>query len=169
MKVYAAQDRPLHIGYGQTNSQPSTVRRMLEWLDVKKGQRVLDVGSGSGWTSALLAWLAGETGKVYAVEIVPELVAFGRDNCQQQGIRNVTFTQAGTGYGLATHAPYDRILVSAGADDLPEELVRQLKVPGKLVIPIGTTIWEIAKDAHGELHQTPHEGFMFVPLLPPKQ
>src|SRR3990167_9573247 len=91
----AAFDMPLPIGSVQTNSQPLTVRMMLEWLEVDKGNKILDVGSGSGWTSALLAHLSGPSGSVIAVEKVPELVEFGKNNCRKLGIKNVEFHQAG--------------------------------------------------------------------------
>src|SRR5665647_1698314 len=90
-------DVPLPIGSGQTNSQPSTVRQMLEWLDAQPGDKVLDVGSGSGWTTALLSSIVGSKGKVFAVEKIPELVEFGRNNCA--GARNVQFFQADKEYG----------------------------------------------------------------------
>lgn len=163
-RSHADEDRPLPIGYGQTNSQPSTVRQMLEWLDVEPGQRILDVGSGSGWTTALLGKLVGKSGHIYAVELVPELVDFGRSNCEAAGIRNVEFHEVGETIGLPSHAPYDRILVSAGASRLPDELLEQLKSPGRLVIPVGETIYEIDKDEAGKLTKTEHHGYVFVPL-----
>lgn len=95
---YVEIDAPIPIGYGQTNSQPSTVRQMLGWLDVRDGQKVLDVGSGSGWTTALLSRLVGPSGHVYAVEIVPELVEFGRDNCRRIDVKNAEFYEAGSSY-----------------------------------------------------------------------
>lgn len=165
VKPNAAADVPLPIGYGQTNSQPYTVRRMLEWLDVREGQRILDVGSGSGWTSALLAHLTGEHGTVYAVELVPELLAFGRDNCQRYGATNIEFCPAQASFGLPEYAPYDRILVSASAAELPAGLLDQLAIGGTMVVPIGSSIWEITKDRRGEVHRKKHPGFMFVPLI----
>lgn len=164
MRPYTHEDRPLPIGHGQTNSQPSTVWRMLEWLDVKPGQKILDVGSGSGWTSALLARLTGTDGHVFAVEKIPELVAFGEQNCQLAGISNASFFPAGTTFGLPEHAPYDRILVSAGAGELPQELIDQLKPGGKIIIPVQYDILEITKNQSGTLDITPHSGFVFVPL-----
>lgn len=161
----AKEDRPLPIGYGQTNSQPSTVRQMLEWLGVEPGQTILDIGSGSGWTAALLARLTGKDGYVYAVELVPELVTYGRDNCESAGVTNVTFYQADKHIGLPAHQPYDRILVSAGASRMPDGLLDQLKSPGKLVIPIGETIYEIAKSIDGSIEQIKHPGYVFVPLI----
>lgn len=162
---HANEDRPLPIGYGQTNSQPSTVRAMLEWLDPKPGEHVLDVGSGSGWTSALLARLVGETGSVVAIELVPELVAFGKANCQSLGITTITFHEAGAHFGWPAQAPYDRILVSASASRLPSEIIGQLRPGGKLVIPINYSIHEITKCPDGGLDDIEHTGYTFVPLI----
>lgn len=161
----AAIDSPLPIGYGQTNSQPSTVRMMLEWLDPKPGDKVLDVGSGSGWTSALLSYLVGSEGLVYAVERIPELVRFGRDNCKQLGLGSVHFYEAGDSYGLPECAPFDRILVSAAADELPSELISQLKVGGRMVIPIKSNIHIISKNTEIDIEDTVVPGFAFVPLV----
>jgi len=158
-------DAPLPIGFGQTNSQPTTVRRMLEWLEVEPGNKILDIGSGSGWTTALLARLTGPEGQVYAVEVVPELVDFGRGNCQKAGIKNAEFYQAGTALGLPRFAPYDRILVSAAANRLPQELLEQLKNGGKLVIPVNNDILEIEKRAGGQIETFAHPSFVFVPLI----
>ena len=158
-------DMPLSISFGQTNSQPTTVRMMLEWLDAKTGQKVLDVGSGSGWTTALLAHIVGKAGKVYAVERIPELVEFGRSNCRKLKILNAEFYAAGQGYGLPQHAPYERILVSASADEFPTELLDQLKVGGKLVVPVSSTIYEITKLPKGKIKTIEHPGFIFVPLI----
>jgi len=164
LREEADVDVPLPIGYGQTNSQPTTVRMMLEWLDPHPGDKVLDVGSGSGWSTALLGYIVRPKGKVYAVERVPELLVFGRSNVKRAGIRNAEFFQASDVFGLSDHAPFDRILVSATAGTLPRELVEQLKTGGKLVIPVGSTIYEITKTKEG-LRTTPHPGFAFVPLI----
>lgn len=161
---YADEDRPLSIGYGQTNSQPSTVRKMLEWLDAQPGDRVLDIGSGSGWTSALLSHIVGPTGKVFAVEIIPELVKMGEENCRKLDIQNVEFFQAGDQMGLPPYAPFNRILVSAAARQMHEELHEQLAPNGKLVIPIQNTIFELTNTSHGWQQHT-HPGFAFVPLV----
>lgn len=164
LRDQALLDMPLQIGFGQTISQPSTVEAMLEWLEPEEGDRVLDVGSGSGWTSALLGYLVGDEGKVCAVELISELVTFGKENCQKAGISNVVFFQAGSQYGLPEHAPYDRILVSAAADALPPDFLQQLKVGGKLVIPIGHDILEITKTSVDDSETLRHSGFAFVPL-----
>lgn len=158
-------DMPLPIGYGQTNSQPSTVRMMLEWLEVEPGNKILDVGSGSGWTTALLANLTGPKGMVYAVEIVPELVRFGRANVERLDIKNARFYRAGKTFGLPDKAPFDRILVSAAAQKLPTELLDQLRVGGKMVIPVRSDVLEIEKTSDKTYETHRHPGFAFVPLI----
>lgn len=161
----ASADMPVPIGYDQTISQPTTVAMMLEWLDAQPGDKVLDVGSGSGWTTALLSDIIGPKGKVYAVERIPDLVEFGRDNCEKAGVKNASFHQAGDNYGLPEYDPYDRILVSASADKVPDELLGQLKPGGKLVLPVYDSIFEISKHPDNKTEAIEHPGFVFVPLL----
>jgi protein-L-isoaspartate(D-aspartate) O-methyltransferase len=158
-------DAPIVIGYGQTNSQPSTVRTMLQWLNPKWGDKILDVGSGSGWTTALLANLVGSTGEVFAVERIPQLVMFGDNNCKQMHIDNVRFFKSGDIIGLPDFEPYDRILVSAAATELPKALLRQLAVGGRMVIPIKTSVFIIDKQNKNNYSAMEHPGFIFVPLL----
>lgn len=161
----ADADMALPIGHGQTISQPTTVRMMLEWLDMKEGDHVLDVGSGSGWTTALLSHIVGSKGRVYAVEKVPELVKFGRENAKRAGVKNAEFYQAKDELGLPEHAPYDRILVSASAVRFPAELLDQLKEGGKIVVPVGYDIFEVTKSYENQYDTQTHSGFIFVPLL----
>lgn len=158
-------DAPLPIGFGQTISQPTTVRLMLGWLEAKPGEKILDIGSGSGWTSALLSQIVGPKGSVFAVERVPELVKFGRDNCSKENIKNVKFFQASDAFGLLQASPYDRILVSASAKRFPKELLDQLNISGKLVIPIQNDILEITKISDQKYKTKTHSGFVFVPLI----
>lgn len=166
MKQFSMFDEPLSIGFEQTISQPTTVRMMLEWLDPQPGDHILDVGSGSGWTTALLSTLAGPNGRVEAVELVPELLAFGKGNCARFGIMNAFFHPAEKVFGYSAGAPYDRILVSASAEIFPWELVDQLKPGGKLVLPVGNDIWEVEKTGErGEYRLERHPGFVFVPLV----
>ena len=138
---------------------------MLEWLDVQPGNNILDVGSGSGWTTALLAYLTGPAGKVIAVEKVPELVEFGSSNCHKLGIKNVEFHQAGNKFGYEQKAPYDRILASASASKMPQELITQLKPGGRLVVPVKYSVFVVTKDKNGKVGQTEYPGFAFVPLI----
>ncbi|MNH29217.1 Protein-L-isoaspartate O-methyltransferase [compost metagenome] len=139
---------------------------MLEWLSPRPGEKVLDVGSGSGWTTALLAHLVGREGAVYAVEKVPQLVRFGMKNCKRVGTRNAHFFKAEEEYGLSRFAPYDRILVSAAATDLPGALVGQLKMSGRMVIPIRGSIHVIDKIDETTIEDVEYPGFLFVPLIP---
>ena len=161
----ARLDQPIPIGYGQTNSQPSTVYQMLHWLDARPGMRVLDLGSGSGWTTALLCRIVGKKGFVYAVERIPELLTFGSYNCSKYSFENVEFHQAGDALGLLAHAPYDRILVSAAANSLPGPLINQLAVGGRMVVPVGHTVLEVDKMTEDAYETIEHHGFIFVPLI----
>src|SRR5215217_740146 len=123
----ASYDGPIDIGHGQTNSQPRTVAAMLLLLDVRAGQRVLDVGAGSGWTTALLGHLVGRTGLVVGVEVVPELAVWGEHNVRRVAGDWATVSQAAPGvFGDPARGPYDRILVSAESAEIPAELLDQL-------------------------------------------
>lgn len=158
------EDYPLGIGRGQTISQPRTVAMMMEMLSPKEGHRILDIGSGSGWTTALLAYIAGESGSVVGVERVSELVKFGSSNLKKYNFKNAKIIQARDELGIEGEK-FDRILVSAAAKEFPYELKNQLKVGGKIVIPVQNSIYEMTKDESGELDGVEHYGFTFVPLI----
>lgn len=162
---YSYFDEALPIGYNQTISQPSTVAFMLTLLNVKAGQRILDIGSGSGWTSALLGFLVGKNGKIYGVERVKKLIKFSRQNLKKI---NYTWVKIYTNQkilGLPHFAPYDRILVSASAQEFPQVLIKQLKIRGIMVIPIIDTIYKITKTNTDDLIIEEFPGFAFVPLV----
>ena len=163
-KSFAGEDRPLNIGYGQTNSQPSTVAFMLELLQPQTGDTVLDVGAGSGWTTALLAHIVGKKGRVYGVEIVEELVEFGNNNLKLLSVKNASIQLADKEIGLASKAPFDRILVSAAAQNMPQALIDQLAFGGRMVLPIDYSIWSLDKQADGSIDTNEYPGFAFVPL-----
>jgi len=161
-RLRASYDGPLRIAAGQTNSQPRTVADMLRLLDVSPGQRVLDVGSGSGWSTALLAHLVGPTGSVLGIEIEPELVAFGSRNLGRTSPGWAAIQAATPGVlGDPDGAAYDRILVSAEPTELPLDLVDQLADAGILVIPVAGTMLRVVNPG---AVVTRHGRYRFVPL-----
>jgi protein-L-isoaspartate(D-aspartate) O-methyltransferase len=165
VRARADIDEPLPIGYGATSSQPWTVRFMLELLQVSPGHKVLDVGSGSGWTTALLAHLTGHTGAVVGVELVPELVAMGRANLPPAfGWAHIEQADPHT-LGVPRGEPFDRILVSADANQIPEELEDQLAVGGRLVVPVVGELWAVERHSDGFHRQAVTDyRFSFLPL-----
>jgi len=169
LKAQSEVNSPLPIGYGQTISQPLTVAFMFELLQPEKGQEILDIGSGSGWTTAMLSEVVGSKGKVYAIERIKELKEFGEENTRKYNFVNkgiANFICGDGTKGLKEQAPFDRIIVSAAAAGIPEELKRQLKVRGRLVIPTDAQdIRLFIKKDEDEFDETIFPGFVFVPLI----
>ena len=161
----AYEDYPLPIGYGQTISQPYTVAFMLELLQPQEGEKILDVGSGSGWTTALLAQIVGSKGCVYGMEIIPYLVTFGQNNLKKYKFPHAKILHAGKEFGLPAKAPFEKILTSAAADTLPQELIRQLAMGGTLVIPVRDEILQVHKISETKTDVQKFPGFVFVPLI----
>lgn len=172
----------LPIGFGQTISQPLVVAFMIELLAPEPGEKILDIGSGSGWTSALLSHIVSEkelkskiknkilkiNGKVIAIEIIPELKEFGEKNTAkynfiEKGIAEFICTDGSKGY--KKQAPYDKILASASAPKVPEAWKQQLKIGGKIVAPLGYSIWQINKESESHFLEKEYPGFSFVPLI----
>jgi len=160
----AYYDGPLRIGYEQTISQPTTVLMMVEALELKKTDKVLEVGSGSGYEAAILSQLSHQ---VYSVEIVPELVVFTKKNRTKAKIKNVEVIQWDGGLGYDKQAPYDKIIVSAACDKIPEALIDQLVEGGILIAPVGATYPQqmIKGVKHNKKLEKVYMGdYAFVPL-----
>ena len=160
----AYRNTPLPIGHGQTISQPVIVAMMTELLQLAKTDKVLEVGTGSGYQAAILSLLAAE---VYTIEIVPELGEMARANLERLGYGNVS-TKIGDGYqGWAEHAPFDAIIVTAAPSHVPAPLIEQLKSGGRMVIPVGDTVQSLmvlAKLSDGTTQTTIIAPVRFVPL-----
>ena len=184
LKDMAEVNEALPIGYGQTISQPLVVAFMIELLSPESGEKILDIGAGSGWTTTLLAYIISQEGnpksqipnpklqtpkgKVIAIEIIPELVEFGKKNVSkynfiEKGI--VEFICADGSKGYKKEAPFDKILCSAEAKEVPKPWKDQLRVGGKIVTPIGSSIWLFEKREKNEFRSREFPGFVFVPLI----
>lgn len=164
----AELNEALSIGFSQTISQPLVVAFMIELLEPKEGEKILDVGSGSGWTAALLAEIAGKKGRVIGIEIISELKEFGEKNADKYGFvkeKRAEFILADGTKGYEKEAPYDRILVSASAKKVPDALKKQLKIGGRMVIPVDSSIWLFVKKEDNEFEEKEFPGFAFVPLI----
>ena len=159
-------DHPLPIGYGQTISQPTTVILMLQLLDVLPGQRVLEIGTGSGYNAALLAKLAG---MVVTVERHLELTELARENLHTAGLKEVVVITGDGKLGYTNLAPFDRIVITAAANQVPQNLKDQLTVGGVLVAPIGATqgceMLKLQKISTKHFKTSSHGLFSFVPLI----
>lgn len=174
-KDLAELNEALPIGFGQTISQPLTVAFMLEQLKPEPGDKILDIGSGSGWTIALLAHIVGERGKVIGIEIVPGLKAFGEKNVSKynfikKGIVKMICADGSKGYPQFAVCPelvegFDAILASASAGEIPDQWRKQLKTGGRIVAPVKYSIWVLEKKSEKEWQETEHQGFVFVPLI----
>jgi protein-L-isoaspartate(D-aspartate) O-methyltransferase len=165
-KRFAMDDRPLDIGHGQTTSQPSLIALMMQELKLRPGCSVLEVGTGSGYQTALLAELCEH---VYSIDIVEPLARQAAERLDALGYSNA-MVKAGDGYGgWPEHAPFDAIIVCASAPKVPAPLLRQLKAGGRLVIPVGTgdeaRLLTFEKDAAGKVSQARGIPVRFVPLL----
>ena len=169
VKDQAYRNTPLPIGFGQTISQPETVAMMLELLQPKKSEKIIDVGAGSGWQSALLAHIIGKKGKVFSIEIIPELRQFGSQNISKYGFLEdgrVQSLSLNAETGIPDEAPFDKIIAAASANFIPQEWKHQLKVGGRIVMPVKESILLVEKIAENEFKETEFPGFLFVPFIP---
>lgn len=168
VKEFAAADRPLEIGFGQTISQPYIVGLMSQLLELRGTERLLEIGTGSGWQAAILSKLARE---VYSIERVPDLAVSARETLARHGISNVQVRQGDGFAGWEEAGPFDAILLTAAPLRMPERLVHQLAPGGRLVAPIGPLhgiqeLVRIRKSETGELSTERILDVKFVPMLP---
>lgn len=167
LQEFAYEDRPLPIAEGQTISQPYIVARMIEAAQIKSGDRVLDVGTGSGYAAAVVSRMAAH---VFSIERHRELADSARRALQNLGYDNVEIRHGDGTLGWAEHAPYDAILVAAGGPEIPDTLRKQLKIGGRLIIPIGEyeshqKLVKVTRDAEHSFHEEELESVTFVPLI----
>lgn len=166
-EAFAYQDKAFPIAAGQTISQPYTVAFQTDLLQVTKGLKVLEIGTGSGYQAAVLCELGV---KLFSIERQKEL--FDQTRSLMQKLRYTVHMKYGDGFaGLPAYAPFDRIIVTAGAPDIPESLTGQLKKGGRMVIPVGQgdqTMKLVRKEENGILRVEDYGDFRFVPMLPDK-
>lgn len=168
LKNQAGINAPILIGHEQTISQPLTVAFMLELLQPKAGDKILDIGTGSGWQTALLAQIVGQKGKVFSIEFIPELAEFGKNNILKYSFikKGIVKTKQGDGtIGWSEGAPFDKIIAAASGDRIPDAWREQLKVGGRIVAPVRESIWVLEKREDGSFKEEEYPGFMFVPLV----
>ncbi|WP_281864710.1 protein-L-isoaspartate(D-aspartate) O-methyltransferase [Planomicrobium okeanokoites] len=164
-KEMASFDEAIPIGHEQTISQPSLVLEMTLALEPETDSRVLEIGTGSGFQTALLAEFASQ---VYTVERIEELYHRAKERLDESGFSNISFKLDDGSMGWEENAPYDRIMVTAAASAIPEELLNQLAFGGKMIIPVGSSFSQelklIEKDENGKIHSTVLNHVRFVPL-----
>jgi len=168
VKGFSQVNEAFPIGHGQTISQPSVVAFMLEQLQPKAGEKILDIGSGSGWTTALLAYIVGSKGRVIAIEIIPKLKEFGEKNVSKYNFlekKIVKFVCGDGSKGFKEEAPFDKILVSASAKKIYSAWKKQLKIGGRIVSSVKFSIWRVEKKSETEFEEKEYPGFVFVPLV----
>jgi protein-L-isoaspartate(D-aspartate) O-methyltransferase len=166
---YAYADTPLEIGEGQTISAPHMVGIMCEALRLEKGNRVLEVGTGSGYHAAVVAKIVGDEGRIYSIERLGSLAEKARKNLDEGGIKNVIVIEGDGSLGLLEYSPYDRIYVTCAAPKIPKQLIDQLKKRGKLLIPVGDIFCRLIllekNEKNGKIKEKDLGGCAFVPLI----
>lgn len=171
LKDEAYVDAPLPIGFGQTISQPLTVAFMIELLAPERGDKILEIGSGSGWQTAILAEIIGPAtagGKVFGVEVIDSLFELGRKNIEKYKFiseKRVEFFLGDGSLGLAEFAPVDKIIAAASAASVPRAWKDQLKIGGRIVAPVLNSIFLLIKKDENQFQESEFPGFAFVPLV----
>ncbi len=168
MKGYAYEDSPLPLIRGKTISQPTTVMIMTSALEINSGEKIFEVGTGSGYQAALLASLVGEKGKVITTEVIPELVEFSKMNFKNAGIKNIEVYEYDGSKGMEKETPFDKIIITAACRDFPQALIDQLKIGGFIIAPVGNkeeqTMVRGKKLENGRLELEFLGPFLFTPM-----
>ncbi|MDP3724992.1 MAG: protein-L-isoaspartate(D-aspartate) O-methyltransferase [Nanoarchaeota archaeon] len=166
-KEFVYANSALPIGYEQTISQPLVVAFMLELLEPKKGEKILDVGCGSGWQAALLAEIVGTKGRVIAIERIPELAEMAKKNISKYKrlTKRIEIIEGDGSQGFETEAPFDKIIAAASAERIPEAWKAQIKNGGFIVAPIRESIVRLRKTDEKTFEKREFHGFRFVPLV----
>jgi len=179
MKENAYADEPLPIGHGQTISQPWTVAFMLELLEPKQGEKILDVGSGSGWQTGLLSYIVShdhlgnklddkDCGKVIGIEIIPELAKMGINNLLAYDFIKTNIAEIhclNANAGFEQEVPFDKIIAAASGNEVPNAWKEQVKIKGRIVVPVDSHIALLVKEDEKNFSEKRFEGFAFVPFV----
>lgn len=165
----AYEDKPLLLEKGQTISQPYTVAVMLEAIKPKKGDNILEIGTGSGWTACLLADIVGDSGKITTIDIFPELVDFAKKNLEKVKLKDIEMVTGDGKDGFADNSPYDSVLINAACNKVPESVENQVKINGRVVAPVNSyyaqRMVSATKISEKSWVKKDLGSFMFVPLL----
>ena len=168
LRKAAYEDIPLPLLRGKTISQPTTVMFMTSLLELEPGEKVFEIGTGSGYQAAIIAKIVGEKGKVVTTEVVPELVDFAKKNLEKAGITNVFVHEINGSTGMPNEAPFDKIIITAACKEFPKPLLEQLKPKGLIVAPVGDEreqeMTRGTKDNNGYLELEFLGQFLFTPM-----
>ncbi len=164
---FAYADNPLEIGYGQTISAPHMIAIMCEELNLKKGQKILEIGSGSGYHAAIVSKIIGKDGHVFSIERISSLANFAKKNLIKSGVKNVDIIVGDGSIGFNEKAPYDRIYITCASPRIPLILIKQLKDPGKMIVPVGNVICSLTslEKIEGKVILNNLCGCAFVPMI----
>jgi protein-L-isoaspartate(D-aspartate) O-methyltransferase len=168
MQDYAYEDSPLPLMRGKTISQPTTVMMMTSALEIEKGEKIFEIGTGSGYQAALLGKLTGDRGKVISTEVIPELINFSTGNLKRAEIKNVEIHEFDGSKGILKEAPFDKVIITAACKDFPQALIDQLKIGGMIIGPIGNkeeqTMVRGTKQDNGRMELEFLGPFLFTPM-----
>lgn len=164
----AYEDHPLPTMRGQTISQPYTVAVMLEALRPRERDKVLEIGTGSGWTACLLAKCVGEGGRIITIDVFSDLINFAKKNVKKTGLKNVEVILGDGKLGYPKEAPYDQSLINAACEEIPRSIIEQVKVGGRIVAPVGGPLGQrlivVTKESRKKTKKKDLGPYMFVPL-----